>query len=66
MFPSWRPPATVAMLAFAALAATPAHAHVEGTGVAHLMHEYEGWLALGVVIVSLLGAALLVHRALRR
>lgn len=64
MLPSWRPPAGVAMLAFAVLAVTPAHA--EDTGVPHLMHEYEGWVALGVVIFSLLGAALLVHRALRR
>ena len=32
----------------------------------HLIHEYEGWVALAVVVLSLTGAGLLVRRALRR
>lgn len=48
----------------ASLTATPAQAHV--SGAPHLIHEYEGWVALGVVVLALLGAGLLVRRALRR
>jgi len=32
----------------------------------HLIHTYEGQVALGVVVLSLLGAAWLIRRALRR
>lgn len=53
----------IAILA-SALTATPAHAHE--TGMPHLIHEYEGYVALAVVVLSLTGAAVLVRRALRR
>ncbi|XYJ12609.1 hypothetical protein ACSUZJ_11665 [Telluria sp. B2] len=48
----------------ATVAAAPASAHE--TGMPHLIHEHEGWVALAVVLLSLVGAALLVRRALRR
>jgi hypothetical protein len=48
----------------AMLSATPARAHA--TGVPHLIHEYEGWAALAVVVLALLGACVLLRRALRR
>ncbi len=53
----------IAILA-ASLTAIPAQAHE--TGMPHLIHEYEGWVALAVVVLSLTGAGLLVRRALRR
>jgi hypothetical protein len=53
----------IAILA-ASLTAVPAQAHE--TGMPHLIHEYEGWVALAVVVLSLTGAGLLVRRALRR
>jgi len=53
----------VAILA-ASLTALPVHAH--DTGMPHPIHEYEGWMALAVVVLSLLGAGVLVRRALRR
>jgi hypothetical protein len=53
----------VAILA-ASLTAAPAQAHE--TGMPHLIHEYEGWVALAVVVLSLLSAGLLIGRALRR
>ena len=53
----------VAILA-AALTTTPAQAHE--TGLPHLIHEYEGWVALAVVVLSLVGAGVLVRRSLRR
>jgi hypothetical protein len=48
----------------ASLSVAPAQAHE--TGMPHPIHEYEGWLALAVVVLSLVGAGLLVRRALRR
>lgn len=59
-------PVAAIMLAIcvAILSAGPAQAHE--TGVPHLIHEYEGWVALGVVILAATGAGLLVRRALRR
>lgn len=60
--------APIAALLLAILAATftttPAQAHE--TGMPHMIHEYEGWVALAVVVLSLVGAGLLVRRALRR
>lgn len=53
----------VAILA-AALTSIPAQAHE--TEMPHLIHEYEGWIALSVVVLSLVSAGLLVRRALRR
>lgn len=47
-----------------AILTTPAYAH--DTGMPHLIHEYEGWVALAVVVLALLGAGLLIRRALRR
>lgn len=68
MSPFLRRVAPIAALLLAILAATftaaPAQAHE--TGMPHLIHEYEGWLALAVVVLSLVGAGLLVRRALRR
>ncbi len=59
-------PVAAIMLAICAavLSAGPAQAH--DTGVPHLIHEYEGWVALGVVVLAVTGAGLLVRRALRR
>ncbi|MGJ9418409.1 hypothetical protein ACHAC9_11685 [Massilia sp. CMS3.1] len=58
----------VAALLVAILAATfpvaPAQAHE--TGMPHLIHEYEASAALAVVVLSLVGAGLLVRRSLRR
>ncbi|MET0980468.1 MAG: hypothetical protein ABWY02_00060 [Telluria sp.] len=48
----------------AMLTATPAHAHA--SGVPHLIHEYEGWVALAVVVLALVGAGVLLRRTLRR
>ena len=50
---------------FAAIAITlPVQAHE--ANMPHLIHTYEGQVALGVVVLSLLGAAWLIRRALRR
>ena len=68
MSPFLRRLAPIAAILIAILAATftatPAQAHE--TGLPHLIHEYEGWVALAVVVLSLVGAGLLVRRALRR
>jgi hypothetical protein len=68
MSPFLRRLAPIAAILIAILAATltavPAQAHE--TGALHLIHEYEGWVALAVVVLSLTGAGLLVRRALRR
>jgi hypothetical protein len=67
MSPFLRRLAPIAAILVAILAATftaPAQAHE--TGLPHLIHEYEGWVALAVVVLSLMGAGLLVRRALRR
>ena len=48
----------------AATATLPAFAHQ--TGVPHPSHDYEGWVALAVVVLALAGAGLLIRRALRR
>ena len=68
MSPFLRRLAPIAALLPAVLASTftaaPAQAHE--TGMPHLIHEYEGWVALAVVVLSLVGAGFLVRRALRR
>ena len=68
MSPFLRRLAPIAAILVAILATTftttPAQAHE--TGLPHLIHEYEGWVALAVVVLSLVGAGLLVRRALRR
>ena len=68
MQPFLRRLAPVAVILTAIIAASlmpfPAQAHE--TGMPHLIHEYEGWVALAVVVLSLGGAGLLVRRALRR
>ena len=56
--------APVAAILAGILTTFPAHAR--DTGMPHPMHEYEGWVALAVVVLSLLGAGVLVRRALRR
>lgn len=68
MSPFLRRLAPIAAILLAILAATftagPAQAHE--TGLPHMIHEYEGWVALAGVVLSLMGAGLLVRRALRR
>lgn len=32
----------------------------------HLIHEYEGWVALAVTVLSLASAGVLIRRAMRR
>jgi len=68
MSPFLRRLAPIAAILIAILAATLTAAPVQAheTGMPHLIHEYEGWVALAVVVLSLSGAALLVRRALRR
>jgi len=44
--------------------ALPVQAHE--ANMPHLIHTYEGQVALGVVVLSLLGAGWLIRRALRR
>jgi len=59
-------PVAAIMLAIctAVLGAGPAQAH--DTGAPHLIHEYEGWVALAIAVLAVTGAGLLVRRALRR
>lgn len=45
-------------------ATVPVQAHE--SGAPHLIHAYEGWVALAVVVLSLLAAGVLIRRALRR
>ena len=62
-----RVPRDIAILAavLAALATTlPAQA--QELTAPHLIHEYEGWVALAVVILALTAAGVLVRRAIRR
>lgn len=59
-------PVAAIALAICAAVLTSAPAHAHDTGVPHLVHEYEGWVALAVVVLALTGAGLLVRRALRR
>ncbi|MFC5477680.1 hypothetical protein [Massilia suwonensis] len=58
----------IAAILLAVLAATfgalPAHAADADTP--HLIHAYEGWVALTVVLLSLASAGVLIRRALRR
>jgi hypothetical protein len=56
--------AILAAILAATFSATPAQAHE--TGLPHLIHAYEGWVALAVVVLSLVGAGLLIRRALHR
>lgn len=68
MSPFLRHLAPIAAILVAILAATlsSAPAQARETGMPHLIHEYEGWVALAAVVLSLLGAGLLIRRALRR
>ena len=68
MSPFMRRLAPIAAILLAILASTLTAAPVQAheTGAPHLIHEYEGWVALAVVVLSLTGAAVLVRRALRR
>jgi hypothetical protein len=59
-------PVAAIMLAICAAVLTGGPAQAHDTGVPHLIHEYEGWVALGVVVLAITGAGLLVRRALRR
>ena len=59
-------PLFVGLLAICAAVLTGGPAQAHDTGVPHLIHEYEGWVALGVVVLAITGAGLLVRRALRR
>lgn len=62
--PRFVPIAALCLAILVATLTTPAHAHA--SGVPHLIHEYEGWVALAVVVLSLVGAGLLIRRSLRR
>jgi hypothetical protein len=68
MPPFLRRLAPIAAILVAVLAATftSAPAQARETGMPHLIHEYEGSIALAMVVLSLLGAGLLIRRALRR
>ncbi|MCC2959907.1 hypothetical protein LK540_05630 [Massilia sp. IC2-278] len=59
-------PVAAIMLAICAAVLTSGPAQAHDTGVPHLIHEYEGWVALGVVVLAITGAGLLVRRALHR
>jgi len=59
-------PVAAIMLAICAAVLTAGPAQAHDTGVPHLIHEYEGWVALGVVVLAITGAGLLVRRALHR
>jgi ABC-type enterobactin transport system permease subunit len=67
MMPSFLYRAThvaVILPAILAAAAGPVQAHE--LPAPHLIHAYEGWVALAVVVLALAGAGLLIKRALRR
>ena len=64
MSPSLRHYRFVAATFAAASIACPVQAHE--ANMPHLIHIYEGQVALGVVVLSLLGAGWLIRRALRR
>lgn len=59
-------PVAAIMLAICAAVLTAGPAQAHDTGMPHLIHEYEGWVALGVVVLAITGAGLLVRRALHR
>lgn len=58
-----RAAAPMAAALAAAIATAPASAHE--TGMPHLAHEYEGWVLLAVIVLSL-AAGWLIRRVLRR
>ena len=59
-------PVAAIMLAICAAVLTAGPAQAHDTGMPHLIHEYDGWVALGVVVLAITGAGLLVRRALHR
>jgi type IV secretory pathway VirB2 component (pilin) len=56
----------VAAILPAVLAAAAGRVQAQEPPAQHLIHAYEGWVALAVVVLALIGAGLLVRRALRR
>ena len=58
------PIAAIAAALCVSILVVPAPA--QDPGVPHLVHANEGWVALGVVVLALVGAGVLVRRALRR
>jgi len=56
----------VAAILPAVLAAVAGPVQAHELPVPHLIHAYEGWVALAVVVLALAGAGLLIRRALRR
>ena len=56
----------VAAILPAVLAAVPVSVRAQERTAPHLIHAYEGWVALAVVVLALVGAGLLIRRALRR
>ena len=59
-------PSVAVPLAITAATLTAASAQAHEIGIAHPIHEFEGWVALAVVVLSLVGAGLLIRRAVRR
>lgn len=59
------PIAAILLAILAAIFGAPP-AQASDANMPHLIHEYEGWVALAVVLLSLAGAGVLVRRALRR
>jgi len=64
MSPSLHHRRLVAAIFAATFIALPVQAHE--ANMPHLIHVYEGHVALGVVVLSLVGAGRLIRRALRR
>lgn len=59
-------PITAILLVILATTLGAAPVQASEADTPHLIHAYEGWMALSVVLVSLAGAGVLVRRALRR
>ena len=58
--------ALIAAILPTVLAAVAGPAQAAEFPAPHLIHAYEGWVALAVVVLALMGAGLLIRRALRR
>ena len=59
-------PTAAVLLAIPAATLTAASAQAQDMDMPHAIHAFEGWVALAVVVLSLVGAGLLIRRAVRR